>query len=144
MKVIVKSPSGNGKGENMKFEVEFRNAVHMPSKRIGLGHLDRARHETGVSNLDVNRVHLFMADYVVTPTIELSEDTARQAGHFQQNSFVKIQCHHYHLNQFVSDVITETRDDTTGELVLVKFKYQLDKQAALDAWCDAGFPLVWE
>ena len=128
----------------MKFEVKFEGfPINLKSRRVGLEHLDLARCETGVSNLDASRVNQYMADYTENPTIEIDEATARCAGHFQQNSWVRARCK-INFEQFVSPVVVAQRDDTTGEVISVKFEYQLDKLAVLDAWKEAGYPLEWE
>lgn len=134
----------------MIFEVDFKYKplseypINIPSRHVGLNYLDRAREETGVKDLCAEKVAGEVSCYRRCVSMGISEEIARTSGHFLECGSIEVTCKGGHLNLFVSDVMVVKNDDTTGEIKSVSSEHQLDEQAVLDAWREAGYPLEWK
>jgi hypothetical protein len=142
----------------MEFEVVFigsKNNWAINSERseslnhlTGLYHLDLARQQLGVSNLSPSRVCYYIDEYKGNPKVKLTEEQARACGFFEFTNNVCIKTNadsgkESFLNKYLKPVFVETKDESTGEIKNVNFRYEPDKEAILMDWIDAGFPTEW-
>lgn len=134
----------------MELRVKFmRNdgskLVYIPTHQIGLKMVDKIREETGC-NLPLERIDdIVDVAWNDTISIEVPEDMARRSGHFETSSrcIVKITSLRA-LNGDYEMVPEIKKDDNTGEILSVKFKWELNEKFLLEQWEAAGFPLEWD
>jgi len=138
----------------MKFEIEIKVhdetrglilAVSMGKTLLGLEDLDRAREELDLPELSADLLNRKVESVTkVAVYCEIDEATARKSGHFVQRCERTVNCPHKGLNKFFSKQIKTTVVPETGEITKAWFVYEVDKEAVIKAWKDAGYPLKWK
>ena len=82
--------------------------------------------------------------YADQPRIKVSETIARKTGLFYDSYLINIQVPGKSLNHFAKLIPVPDVDLETGEIKSVKWRYEVDEQAILEAWLAAGHPLEWD
>lgn len=119
-------------------------AINAGSTRLGLDALDQARavSASNVSNLDATCVDAFVRSLARNLFIVVSEALARASGRFADDCVCVVNCPDGWANRFIGIVSRAKRDDVTGEVVHVGWKYHFLTDAFLKLWMRKEFPLV--
>ncbi len=134
----------------MEFVVKFHNnggyLVWKESEWIGLDHLDRARKQLGVE-LPAEKLRGQMPLLGLTEKkLKLTEEEARAAaGRFRETCKVHVNVSPPSgLNCFVCEKLVTDRDPETDEIIYAYYQREINDEALLQAWFEAGTPLEWD
>ena len=132
----------------MKFNVLFDGgsscAIKIEQQRFGLKGLDAARNAVGLPNLEADRVVEVIASTKRDPKFEITEEQARNTGHFQDRSYAKVRVKPGALNGFTQILWIVSRDNKTGEIKEVEARIVVDHKKIWEAWEEANFPIDWD
>lgn len=132
----------------MKFGIqctsEGGNPVSLREKFLGLTWLDQARKDAGVPGLDIDIVNNFVGGWHLSPSIPIPEEVARKSGLFENSPEVEVTVRNKALNRFASIETKIRNNDETGGIAKVLPEYEIDREAILQAWIAAGYPIQWE
>jgi len=131
----------------MELEVRFRGsdgyALEMPLRGVGLNLVDKFREKEN-NMLELKRFSGFIEEIRKDVKISIDEQLARESNLFGEVNHVTVTVRDGLLNSYINIGWDTERNETTGEIKFVKFKYILDEDAVLQAWKEAGFPTEWE
>ncbi|GAB3272661.1 hypothetical protein GCM10027347_44440 [Larkinella harenae] len=131
----------------MKFTTYFSShpgyAIELPSENPGINFIDRVRSELEVPSLSADVVSGYISGTNCDADLSLEESTARDSGHYSEKSSTHVKVPRGFLNQFVKVELNTVRDPATGAINTVNGVQKLNKQAVIDAWAEAGYPLRW-
>ena len=131
----------------MKLSVSFVTnvsyAVNLDSRNLGLDFVDKARAETGVANLAIERVDGYLRPYSEDPTIPITEEIARESGLFGERPTVKVQVQGGSLNPYMELRLGVEKSDETGEIIQVTAFKELDVARVIGDWRQSGYPTKW-
>lgn len=133
----------------MKFEIVLQGLcgawIVNTRKTIGMKEVNRIREELGI-NLPLDRI-IGEIETLETRRVssEISEETARNSGHFSETSKIEIGIKKSHfLNRFLKLDLNAEKNEETGEIKQVSMKWRLDEKEIEEAWKKAGCPLEWK
>ena len=121
----------------------YNNQVCVPSHKVGLEFVDRVRSELGVPDLELARIEDWVEGAYMAPEILISEQTARNSGHFKNNNQVELEVPKGFLNRFYRVDLVVQKNSSTGEIESVTGGYLPDKEDIVAAWAHDGYPLRW-
>jgi len=130
----------------MNLEVAFYSETNQSIMKdrvaIGLDKVDEIRKITLLPNLSLDVFAFYSNSTRKNFSFQINENTARTSRHFKNRNRLQIEVPDGFLNSFVvlSPEITQNDD---GKIEKVDFKWEIDKEAVLEAWEEAGFPLKW-
>lgn len=125
----------------MKFRVDFRG-TYFPEAEVGLDGLDQARGETGVPELSAELVQAEIPTRSVYISVYLTEKEARQCGHFSSRNYVKVGGESPSWAIHRKPIVSSNHEN--GEILCVRWTYEVDENAVVRAWAAAGYPLEWD
>jgi len=131
----------------MEFEVQFKYqgsySVEFHNVEIGLNRINEVRANLNLPNLTMEVFLSKSTDLYANPGIQISEITARRCNHFEERNVLQVFVNRPgFLNSFVVLSPEITRNDD-GKIEMIKFISKVNKEAILEAWEEAGFPLKW-
>lgn len=130
----------------MEFKVYFtakddKYIVKLPEKRQGLNALDKARKalpDLAIADEDMHpRIEALSKKEVC---VRISEDTARKAGLFQDETAVFVTTPTEWANNFYDEKVVANIDDEENNIE-VKLMYDLNTGKCIEEWKKLGFPL---
>lgn len=134
----------------MEFKVIFRRkeyntgyaAIDTADQPVGLDAVDEVRENLGIQ-VPLELFNGAAWRFRDNPEIKITEEIARQSGHFRKVYCRVVIVQPDALNDFVQIVHEVDRDPEVGTVKKVRFYQEVNKKALLEAWEDAGFPLEW-
>jgi len=126
----------------VKFHADNRYVWRRSERSLGLRYLAEARRVTNRQDLLPAEV---MSDvrsgYAYSVTVKLTEEQARQAGHFDEYDNVGVRVPPLSLNRYVHLQPQVHEEDSE---YAVPFEWSVDEQSLLWDWLAAGAPLEWD
>lgn len=133
----------------MEFKVRFSspegNTVDMESEELGLQGLDAMRQNLGALDIKVSNEQIVgVVPELREGTIEgvLTENEARKTGYFKKTNTIYVEVPERAFNRYTYRGVGVEWDDGTG-IECVNTTFLVDTVKIVNAWRDAGYPLVW-
>ena len=130
----------------MEFTVSFCSkqgyAVNMADDKVGLDFVDRVRMELQL-NIPIERISGYICSRSYDPEITITEEQARDSGHFRNSASVQVTVPNEFINQFVTVELRTSKNGDTGEVTHVRGGLKLQEDKLFEAWREAGYPLEW-
>jgi hypothetical protein len=122
-------------------------SIRLPNRSVGLDLVDQVRSECGITHLSLEVFNESVSPINCNHYVNIPEQIARAARQknraFSSDSIVNVQCAQDQLNGFVTVAAQYLKDDVTGEIKRVDFKYEINNDLLVNAWIEAGCPLDW-
>ena len=127
----------------MEFEIrithERTTMLRAPEGKVGVMLLDRAREETGVPLLALERVHSEIPAFRRN-----SIWLARASGLFKfTDEILVLRREVLPAEDYIHLRLEIARDNETGEIKSAGFIYEVDEALILADWIAAGYPTTW-
>ena len=130
----------------MEFEVYFKSksgySVNRHYTTLGWLHAQKIREAAGCK-VPYDRIDNCSQSYHRDVGFKVPCETAEKLEVFKLEYMVKVTVPDGGLNRYISLVPEIIRDEETGEVTRASMEYELDRDAVLRDWIDAGCPLEW-
>ena len=133
----------------MHYSVKFnegdnRELSGTTSETVGRAWVEQIREEANCPGLDLGLIQGNIYPVQVRDArVKVSEEIAENTEHFLETNEVVVRVLPTGLKPFYHLQAVIRRDDTDGAVTHASVEWQLDKEALLVAWVEAGFPLNW-
>lgn len=116
-------------------------AAKIEQSEAGTEIVDMIRIEAG-HKVPLPVINAHVSHVCIDPSIELTEDLARASGHYANANIITVNVPEKFLNAFAFQKPVVVRNDD-GLVHKAFVRYELDNDAVLSAWANAGYPLQW-
>jgi len=133
----------------MQFTVEFKswNVAHAIQFNwgceAGLKDIDKVREELNIPELNVQLFASAASAKRENPTIDIDESLARELGVFSDKNTHTVKVYMGSLNQFTYLAPNVVKDPENGCIRYIGWMIELNENAVIDAWIEAGHPDEW-
>lgn len=132
----------------MKFVINYYSVyseyvINRKETTPGIKVLDAMRNAAGC-DLPLDRIDdTIEAIKIPKIKIEISEETARKSGRFEETGYVEVWAESV-LNNYLEPEFAFERDSKTNEIKRGTIKLKLNKEKVIEAWEARGFPMEWK
>lgn len=127
-----------------KTKVAYYHAISWNKRKVGLNFIDNVRKELDLPLLPLERIEITCDFLFSNPEIEISEEVARDSGHFRETGSIEVYVPKKSLNQFCFVDSDIEKSEETGEILKVRPVTKLNEDKLLRAWKENGYPIEWD
>lgn len=121
----------------------FERVVDLSSREIGLEGVSQIREHLGLEKLPLSVIDGTTASSFFSPRIKISEEEALRSEQFSDRNTIEVVVPHRGLNRFVEKTVKAEKADD-GQILRAGLAWEIDNQAVINAWLEAGAPLKWD
>jgi hypothetical protein len=151
-----KRPEGQTKEaeamKGIKFKVEFVNAgnyifvvngraANTKYRNLGLDDVDHIRSVLSVPSLALSRIVEIVSGMMENVRIIITEEVAREVGHFNNDSVVRVTCPSGFCNPAIVETVVSRINKETGEVEEACLVKEIDSDILIGLWKAEGYSL---